>query len=228
METVQLSSQKMDVNGGFFLRKLALCRICHDEDESTNMEAPCACCGSLKYAHRRCVQMWCNQKGNTICEICLQPFKPGYTVPPPRLPFAIIPVPLREPWEFASRNQYDHPSLVAAETFFDHRLDDYTAPTASIICCRVVTIIFLVMIVLRHTLPIVMDGAGEYSFTLYTLLMLRTIGIVLPMFVMLKACSIIRNHRRHRQTPATLYRSTSDEDNELVRPDIPAHVIRIQ
>ena len=30
------------------------------------------------------------------------------------------------------------------------------------------------------------------------------------------------------QTPATLYRSTSDEDNELVRPDIPAHVIRIQ
>ena len=87
---------------------------------------------------------------------------------------------------------------------------------------------FLVMIVLRHTLPIVMDGAGEYSFTLYTvsylqlalrcihgnlvisfnvlsclhhlqLLMLRTIGIVLPMFVMLKACSIIRNHRRHRQ-----------------------------
>lgn len=31
------------------------------------------------------------------------------------------------------------------------------------------------------------------------LLMLRTIGVLLPMFVMLKACSIIRHHRRHRQ-----------------------------
>lgn len=29
-------------------RKLAECRICHDEDEDSNMEIPCSCCGSLK------------------------------------------------------------------------------------------------------------------------------------------------------------------------------------
>ena len=28
--------------------KMVQCRICHDEDEDSNMETPCSCCGSLK------------------------------------------------------------------------------------------------------------------------------------------------------------------------------------
>uniref|UniRef100_A0A175YIC7 RING-CH-type domain-containing protein n=1 Tax=Daucus carota subsp. sativus TaxID=79200 RepID=A0A175YIC7_DAUCS len=51
---------------------MAECRICQDEDAITNMEAPCACSGSLKYAHRKCVQHWCNEKGDITCEICHQ------------------------------------------------------------------------------------------------------------------------------------------------------------
>lgn len=53
-------------------RKMVECRICQDEDWDSNMETPCSCCGSLKYAHRRCVQRWCNEKGDTVCEICHQ------------------------------------------------------------------------------------------------------------------------------------------------------------
>ena len=26
----------------------------------------------LQYAHRGCVQRWCDEKGSTLCEICLQ------------------------------------------------------------------------------------------------------------------------------------------------------------
>ncbi|KAL0332437.1 UNVERIFIED_CONTAM: hypothetical protein Scaly_2145200 [Sesamum calycinum] len=62
----------MDINVGSSPSKLAECRICHDEDEDSNMEVPCSCRGSLKYAHRKCVQRWCNEKGDTICEICNQ------------------------------------------------------------------------------------------------------------------------------------------------------------
>jgi len=79
---------------------MAECRICHDEDLDSNMETPCSCSGSVKvntirnifpklrehwldrminvvgltwqYAHRRCVQRWCNEKGDTTCEICHQ------------------------------------------------------------------------------------------------------------------------------------------------------------
>ncbi|KAL5096331.1 hypothetical protein RYX36_000658, partial [Vicia faba] len=44
---------------------LVQCRICHDEDEDLNMDTPCSCSGTLQYAHRICVQRWCNEKGDT-------------------------------------------------------------------------------------------------------------------------------------------------------------------
>ncbi|KAG6472042.1 hypothetical protein ZIOFF_069497 [Zingiber officinale] len=58
------------------------CRICHEEEEegSATMESPCACSGTLKFAHRECTQRWCDEKGNAVCEICLQEFEPGYTI----------------------------------------------------------------------------------------------------------------------------------------------------
>ncbi|KAJ1423637.1 Zinc finger, RING-CH-type [Sesbania bispinosa] len=54
------------------LIQMAECRICQEEDSASNLETPCACSGSLKYAHRKCVQHWCNEKGDIICEICHQ------------------------------------------------------------------------------------------------------------------------------------------------------------
>ncbi|KAJ6847638.1 uncharacterized protein M6B38_276665 [Iris pallida] len=63
------------------LIQMAECRICQEEDHIKNLEAPCTCSGSLKYAHRACVQRWCNEKGDIICEICHESYKPGYTAP---------------------------------------------------------------------------------------------------------------------------------------------------
>ncbi|KAI3668948.1 hypothetical protein L6452_40165 [Arctium lappa] len=56
------------------------CRICHEEDFVKNLEAPCACNGSLKWAHRACIQRWCDEKRSTVCEICKQPYQDGYTI----------------------------------------------------------------------------------------------------------------------------------------------------
>jgi hypothetical protein len=52
------------------LLQMVECRICQEEDSIKNLESPCACTGSLKYAHRACVQRWCNEKGDVTCEIC--------------------------------------------------------------------------------------------------------------------------------------------------------------
>ncbi|XP_073300477.1 uncharacterized protein [Primulina huaijiensis] len=62
----------------------SICRICHEEESESckSLEAPCACTGTVKFAHRDCIQRWCNEKRNTICEICLQKFEPGYTSQP--------------------------------------------------------------------------------------------------------------------------------------------------
>ncbi|CAA0813411.1 RING/FYVE/PHD zinc finger superfamily protein [Striga hermonthica] len=43
---------------------LGECRICQKEDSFNNLESPCACSGSLKYAHIKCVQHWYNEKGD--------------------------------------------------------------------------------------------------------------------------------------------------------------------
>lgn len=42
------AAQKVDDRNMLSPRKLVECRICQDEDEDSNMETPCSCCGSLK------------------------------------------------------------------------------------------------------------------------------------------------------------------------------------
>ncbi|GER29925.1 RING/FYVE/PHD zinc finger superfamily protein [Striga asiatica] len=210
-------------------RKLVECRICQDEDFNTNMEAPCSCSGSLKYAHRKCVQRWCNEKGDIICEIChqaslnfvlfcwvyakAQQFKPGYTAPPPISRFGGLPVNIRGNWHI-SRRDLNNPHIIAMVST-DHSLlnadyDDYEVSTSrSIVCCRSVAIIFMVLLILRHTLPVIVNRGGNYSFPLIVLLMLRIAGIIVPICIILKAVtSIIR--RRHQ---ANVLTSVPDEED---------------
>ncbi|XWS36900.1 hypothetical protein CRYUN_Cryun20dG0125100 [Craigia yunnanensis] len=206
-DIIDFSSHRMDENVGSSPSKLVECRICHDEDEDLNMEIPCSCRGSLKYAHRKCVQRWCNIKGDTICEICHQQFKPGYTAPPPLFHYGGVPMNFRGNREI-SRRDLPTPRFITMVTtdrdFAESDFDDYSAPSSrSLICCRVIAIIFMVLLVLRHTLPIIISGAGDYSLTVFTLLMLRTIGILLPICIMVKAFTAIQR-RRHHQVGNTL------------------------
>ncbi|TVU18943.1 hypothetical protein EJB05_35064, partial [Eragrostis curvula] len=87
----------MEQESSSSLSSLRQCRICHEEEDEgcATMEAPCRCSGSLKYAHRGCVQKWCDEKGSTVCEICLQNFEPGYTMAPKKTPVAEMAVTFR-------------------------------------------------------------------------------------------------------------------------------------
>ncbi|KAG9129754.1 hypothetical protein Leryth_015445 [Lithospermum erythrorhizon] len=125
----------MDIEAGSLTRKEAQCRICHDDDEESNMEVPCSCCGSLKYAHRQCVQRWCNEKGDTSCEICLQQFKPGYTAPPPILQLGGIPMTLRGEWEIPQRDLYNFQFISMApadHNFTDPHFHEYSTSYSSL------------------------------------------------------------------------------------------------
>lgn len=224
----EFSFCKMDENNDSSWRELEQCRICHDEDESSNMEMPCSCCGSLKYAHRKCIQRWCNVKGDTICEICHQPFKPGYTAPPPLFHYSGIPMNFRGNWEI-SRGDLHNSRFIAMVTsdqdFPDSDFEDFSPSNSrSLICCRIIAIIFIALLVLRHTLPIVINGSGDYSFTLFMLLFFRTVGILLPIYIMFKAFTVIQR-RRHQQdlhfSPAA-----SDELPQFQPPRSPFIYIR--
>ncbi|EEF39927.1 membrane associated ring finger 1,8, putative [Ricinus communis] len=191
------------------LIKVAECRICQEEDSVTNLETPCACSGSLKYAHRKCVQHWCNEKGDITCEICHKPYQPGYTAPlrPPQAEDTAIdigggwtisgtPLDLRDPRLLAIAEAERH--------FLEAEYDEYAASNASgAAFCRSAALILMALLLLRHALTVTdADGDDDVS-TFFSLFLLRAAGFLLPCYIMAWAISILQR-RRQRQEAAAL------------------------
>ncbi|KAI3817250.1 hypothetical protein L1987_11039 [Smallanthus sonchifolius] len=218
-DTVIECSSVIDPEAVYSPKKLFECRICQDEDFESNMETPCSCCGSLKYAHRRCVQRWCNEKGDIICEICHQQFRPGYTAPPPVFRLGGIPANFRGHWQISRRDMIHNPQIITVvssdHNFLDQEYDEYADSTArSILCFRSVAVIFMILLILRHTLPIFANGAGNYSLPVFLLLLIRTSGIIVPIYIILKASTALL-HRRHQlvfNSSSSSSLSSSDEE----------------
>ncbi|KAI3717504.1 hypothetical protein L1987_69161 [Smallanthus sonchifolius] len=215
----------------FTPKKLVECRICQDEDFDSNMETPCSCCGSLKYAHRRCVQRWCNEKGDTICEICHQQFKPGYTAPSPVFRLGGIPLNLRGHWQIARRDMDNNPRIIAVvspdRSFLDQEYDN--DPTSrSFFCFRSVAAIFVVLLFLRHALPVIANNVEGDSFLTFMLWFLRTSAIVLPIYIMMKVMTALIHRRRQRASIAsTSSLSSSDEGEGRITVQNQPPIIRV-
>ncbi|PIA57473.1 hypothetical protein AQUCO_00600301v1 [Aquilegia coerulea] len=181
------------------------CRICQEEDSIKNLETPCACSGSLKFAHRKCVQRWCNEKGDTTCEICHEPYKPGYTAPPP-LPQDTT-IDISEGWTISGTPLDLHDprllAMAAAERhFMEAEYDEYAATNASgAAFCRSAALILMALLLLRHALNITnTDGDGEDdASTFFSLFLLRAAGFLLPCYIMAWAISILQRRRQLRE-----------------------------
>lgn len=185
----------------------AECRICQEEDELSNLETPCSCAGSLKYAHRKCVQHWCNEKGDTICEICRKSYEGGYTAPPSSARADSFPINIGDSWEIASGHRFDlhEPRIfaVASEHLFSEaEYEAYSrANERSAACFRSVALILMVLLLLRHVLSITSTGAEEDASTFFMLFLLRTAGFFLPCYIMARALNVLQC-RRQRQEAA--------------------------
>ncbi|KAF3505677.1 hypothetical protein F2Q69_00005701 [Brassica cretica] len=155
------------------------CRICQEEDTIQNLEAPCACNGSLKYAHRKCVQRWCNEKGDITCEICHQAYQPGYTAPPPPPPppdETIIHI--GDPRILA---------MAAAERhFLEADYDEYSESNSSgVAFWRSATLILMALLLLRDALNLTTNPDDEDDPTaFFSLFLLRAAGFLLPCYIM--------------------------------------------
>lgn len=61
------------------------CRICCQEEPIDEICEPCACQGTLKYAHHSCVQKWVTVSGTqtdrSTCEVCNAKWKISVSVP---------------------------------------------------------------------------------------------------------------------------------------------------
>ncbi|KAJ9560064.1 hypothetical protein OSB04_005224 [Centaurea solstitialis] len=174
------------------------CRICQEEDTVKNLEVPCACSGSLKFAHRKCVQRWCNEKGDIICEICHQAYSPGYTAPPQsedtyKWTLAGTPLDLNDPRLLA---------MAAAErSLLDAHYDEYEDTSANgASFCRSAALILMALLLLRHALALGDgDDDSDDASAFFALFMLRAAGFLLPCYIMAWAISILQRRRQAQE-----------------------------
>ncbi|KAJ8479351.1 hypothetical protein OPV22_023078 [Ensete ventricosum] len=183
------------------------CRICQEEDQIKNLETPCACSGSLKYAHRTCVQRWCNEKGDIICEICHESYKPGYTVPPRVNPEETT-IDISGGWTITGTPLDLHdPRLLAMAAAQRHLLeaeyDEYAATNASgAAFFRSAALILMALLLLRHALAITNGDDEDDASTIFSLFLLRAAGFLLPCYIMAWAISILQRRRQRQEAAA--------------------------
>ncbi|CAA2987833.1 membrane associated ring finger 1,8 [Olea europaea subsp. europaea] len=184
------------------------CRICQEEDNVKNLEIPCACSGSLKYAHRKCVQRWCNEKGDVTCEICQQRYQPGYTAPPPIQPDDTT-IEISGGWTIASSPlDMRDPRLLAMAAAERHLLeadyDEYADSNASgAAFCRSAALILMALLLLRHALTLGNGGSADDDVsTFFSLFLLRAAGFLLPCYIMAWAISMLQRRRQRQEAEA--------------------------
>lgn len=137
------------------------CRICQEEGEERDMEAPCGCNGTLKFAHRKCIQRWCNKKGDITCEICCQVFSPNYSLPPHRANPDVMAIDIRQAW--GPHIDLGDPRLLALAAA-EHQLiqseyEEYAvASSGTLSCFRSVALILMVVLLLRQAMMITRDS----------------------------------------------------------------------
>nr|XP_043621147.1 E3 ubiquitin-protein ligase MARCHF8 [Erigeron canadensis] len=191
--------------------EMIICRICHeaeDQLENSTLESPCSCSGTVKYAHRDCVQRWCDEKGNTNCEICLQKFEPGYSAPPPKKDVHTIRGSLEVP---RADEDLETTVITEDESLAEREHEECSSAadtTASIF--RTLALIFTVLLLIRHFIGVLIGETGDYPFTLLTLLLIKACGILLPMYIIMRVIDVVHNSitRPHQDSEnATLQRT---------------------
>ncbi|KAL6179616.1 hypothetical protein ACLB2K_051129 [Fragaria x ananassa] len=181
----------------------SVCRICHEEDfgSSKNLESPCACSGTVKFAHRDCIQRWCNEKGNTTCEICLQKYEPGYTAPPPKKSeLDESAVTIRDSVRVPRRREQDEES------------GSSSTADRSANFCRSLALLFTVVLLVRHLFVVLTGSDEDYPFAILTVLILRASGIILPMYILYRTITAVQNSIR--QQYQYHYQEEDSDDDE--------------
>ncbi|CAL9161435.1 unnamed protein product [Musa hybrid cultivar] len=196
------------------LLQIVECRICQEEDHIKNLETPCSCSGSIKYAHRGCVQRWCNEKGDITCEICNEQYRPGYTVVP-RVPPVESVINISGGWTIRGSHLDLHdPRVIAMATarhgFLEAEYDEQAATNVSSVACSFVVLLLMALLLLRQALSItdaIEEDDDDDASTYFSLFLLRAVSFLFPCYIMAWTISVLQR-RRERQEAAALLSAT--------------------
>ncbi|KAG8370609.1 hypothetical protein BUALT_Bualt13G0001200 [Buddleja alternifolia] len=180
------------------------CRIClEEEEEFESLEAPCACSGSVKFAHRDCIQRWCNEKGNTTCEICLQKFEPGYTFPF-EVTTQLIDTAVTISKEVTKTTLLYRVDCLRSLGENPGEILQTDAADKNSFCCRLVALIFTALLLIRHLFAVLTGEAEGYPFSVLTVLIVKVSGILLPMYILLQIIATMHIKHQYQVIPAAL------------------------
>ncbi|XP_022760980.1 uncharacterized protein LOC111307230 [Durio zibethinus] len=197
--------EKEEGKEGFCSKKgkeMVECRICQEEDDLLSLEAPCACNGTLKFAHRKCIQRWCNKKGDITCEICKQVFSPNYSLPPTRSSPDVLAIDIRQAWSPHIDLRDSHLLVLTASQsqLLQSEYDDYVAANSgSLACLRSVALILLIILLLRQALMLTRDSGmiqESSAFINFQVLLLQFAGFLLPCYVIARTWYLQSRRRR--------------------------------
>ncbi|XP_020261525.1 uncharacterized protein LOC109837615 [Asparagus officinalis] len=177
------------------------CRICQEEGEEAEMEAPCVCTGMMKFAHRKCIQRWCNKKGDITCEICNQVYAPNYFAPQPRLSSDVIAIDIRQGWGTRIDLHDSHLLAIAAaeQELLNAEYEEYAAVhNNGIACCRSVALILMLLLLVRHVLMVIRDAGMVQDASDFFNLSLQFAGFLLPCYLIIQSCYVLQSRRRRQ------------------------------
>ncbi|KAK2965248.1 hypothetical protein RJ640_020003 [Escallonia rubra] len=162
---------------------ISFCRICHEaEFESCkSLEAPCACSGTVKK------------------------FEPGYTAPPTKAHLLDAAVTIRGSLEVPRRERDEGNSGRRRVRVTDDQPDCSSAADRSADFCRLVALIFTVLLLVRHLLAVLNGETEDYPFTLLTLFIIRASGILLPMYILIRIITAIQYSIRQQLQVASCF-----------------------
>nr|GEW53185.1 zinc finger, RING-CH-type, zinc finger, RING/FYVE/PHD-type [Tanacetum cinerariifolium] len=180
------------------------CRICQDEDQEHELESPCACNGTLKFAHRKCIQKWCNKKGDITCEICNQVYSPDYTPPPTRINPDVMTIDIRHAWgpQMNLRDAHFLAFASGEHRFLEPDYEEFdVASNSSIAYLRYMALILMIILLVRQALLVTRDlGMVPESskFFKFQVSVLQMAGFLLPCYVVSRSWLMILRHRRRQ------------------------------
>ncbi|KAK7304627.1 hypothetical protein VNO77_42511 [Canavalia gladiata] len=202
------------------LIQIVECRICQEDDTLQNLDVPCACSGTLKFAHMECVQLWCYEKGDTICEICHQPFKPGYTATSPVYHPGDTSIDISDDWTTSSNPLDLHDPRLLGIAAVEHQAleaehEDYVyTSTSGTTLWQSAALILMAILLLRHAAPL-FNADVEKALMYFYFFFLRAAAVILPCYLMARIIRIIQHQRQRQQTAAELAFMLQAEEQQV-------------
>ncbi|RVX08716.1 hypothetical protein CK203_010801 [Vitis vinifera] len=205
-----------DEEDGFSIK--TECRICQEDDHVQNMEALVL----VMYAHRKCIQRWCNEKKSIVCEICQQMYQPSYTCPPLPNP----PTRLRNhaAINVSDEESDDHLNDQGGDTGINVLEPDCADTTARMTSlCQTLLLIVTASILLGNAAPIpgrIHDGYVSFSTNGF---LGRLMEFLLPSYALIWAISLLvklkRRFEGRRRLPLEAMRLQSGRREVELRED---------